>query len=427
MKRKSLAKKLLTCCTILSGNALAAEINVTGVYTEPRRAGTLSDNYNFNGGSNTLNILLNSNVVLTGMLLNAQNSTLTVANNAAPPKFTISNNASVINIGNIHLISMWNWWGTSSFVVNNTSTTTFTGKWLHIDREPFWGYQDWHVIFASPTIITHSSIGDMLKDDNSSWRWGYIGSKAAPSSLTYATERGHDIGNICFAHQDSEFIIDNSNSTSHTTYYFFSQFLNTFGGGATFNNFGGGVANEIDDIPSIAPVDSAGTLRLVANGSSMTLEGKSLGINNTSRLNLLEVSGSKAVTINLDIYTKNINFNSSGNIVFKSLDMGSKNNITLQQNTNLSLNTQLKSASPTINLGNNLLKISSGTVTLTGDATINTEFTAANSKNGRITVENSTLNLNGLNTLNLNFNANTANENISTNDEQEFEFKVFES
>lgn len=439
MKKTSLRKALLLS-SIISTSAVASEIDVSLGHVEDS-SGALTSDYNFGSasanldftnsppyinttGMDTFDLTGVPKTTLFGKFIDSANGSITFKQDL--PYFVISNNQTNIDLANINFESN-NGSGTSLFVIDNPgSETIINGNWNTTSGS---GWHDWSLQFISPVTITNSSIGNMISgstptNSTGSFFWGFIGSESQAGKLKYATETGHNIGQINFMRPDSEFILSNENCSGDSTY------------GIT-HSLGGLLVDSIvkSHAPSLSDKDESGIVRISATNHDMYVDSMSsgnLGVNNDSRLNKLDIQGDSRLFMYIPTYTKNLNLNSSGDIHFgnNGIHLGQNGTINLEQDTNIAFTFggSLFADSPTVNLGNNRLKINEGSVFFGGNNVVfNVEFTDEDTRIGKVIVNNGAIfDMSSASNVQINFTADTADETLIANNGLEYTFKLFE-
>lgn len=401
MKKKYILRGLFACSVLCSGNVLSEDINPgTTTIAAP---GVVATDYDFLGGNGTLAI--NANVTYTGNLLNATSGTLQINGGATDFKYAgnTSLNVAAIDMNNIRFFR----------VDNPNGITTITGNftWDVSGCDAF--------VFHTPTIVTQTLAAYAFNRNGIT----FIGSADGPSSLTFRPSGNIDGANIYPSHIDSELVFDSTNSAHEVD-------LANFGGNVVLPNASGGFG-------SWSSPDASGRIKIIANNNDITINnagGWGWGSLANWRLQKLTFEGNKNTLFHHKVATRDMEFNTSGNITFtQDTDMGANTQIDVIQNTNLAMQggKTFKAEGTTLNLNSSAFTLSEGNLNLTGDAIVNLEFDDDALTYGKIAVgggaQNANLDLSGLKKLGINFTATTANINTNFNNQLEFSFPIFDA
>lgn len=258
----------------------------------------------------------------------------------------------------------------------------------------------------TPLTVTDSSVQNIGKIN--------IGTASSASTLTIGADRDVFINNIIFNNANSTLSLDSTNAVGSAI---------TFSASAV--NLGGQVYDSDTGINT--NVDLTGIVSLNAHNNQLTLTGASLGINPTSRLKNLKITGNASTFIYLPVYTGQLTFNNSDTTNFAGpVFLGTNGNITLLQNAKVN-GFAAPGDSLTVDLGSNAITLTNSTLNLTGDTVINTKFDSASRTGGHITIGDtsnpSILNYSGANSMKITLTANSALPADNSN----YQYTLFEN
>lgn len=413
MNKKSILKSLLACSILSSSNVHAAAIVIGAGLTEginPGDAvidggGNVSQDYDFDGNNGVLYI--NADITYTGNLINGLAGELFIGSGHT---LTYAGNTN-LDVGIIDARSA------KAFIVNNPNgTTTITSYFDHNGT----GCKQY--TFLTPTIVTHPW---------SIYTFGrfysmYVGSKTTPTSFTIkpTADMLNNSNPIYLSHEDSELILDSSGSAVSPTNFRFGHY-------GIMKEDADGDGNPDFIVPE--PQDKGiVTINAVTNAAIINDNGD-FGTNAASRIKKLRFQGDSDITIQRDVFTKSIDFNSSGDISFaKDTNMGTDTEVNILQDANLFMTggKTLKADDTTLDFGSSIFNLNEGNLNLTGAGVMNIDFDEDNNKWGKFVIgagaDTAKLDLSGLTGLTINLNTIIENGDVDLEGETEFSLKIFD-
>lgn len=372
-------------------------------------------NIDFQNTTDSALIISNNNyytpLIFKGALLNTSKTILMVSN-----KFTINNNNPTIEFKSITNSPEDN---QSTLIIDNSGiTTTITSEWGDSIYDPemmssitLKPIRNLHAV--TPVIVTDGSFG-IYDNDNMIYPASmHIGYTDKDSSLTLKTESNEmNFGSPRFYSKNSALVFNNSNASASTEFNSRSGF---YIGGSIYDN----------DMMYSYSQDLTGVIRLEAFGNKLKLKeegpyGYGIGSSSYNRAKELAFLGDSEITVDMPVYAGRLLFNNSAPInMNNTVDLGDSANIDVIQDTTLNAGSNFSAYSPIIDVNNRNLNIASGTVSITGNASILTDFSSADNNHGKISIgggaASAALDLSGLDNLEITFTADIANEHLLQN------------